>query len=110
MTENLYAANEAQIPAPSATLKSGDVIVHATLGSCIVSGLRTPEAVGMPLHVRHSKGPTVRIASASATTFAANAAVNYDAGLAVTSGGVVAGKALAAKTSGMLYVDVVIGA
>ncbi|QDT08001.1 hypothetical protein K227x_64310 [Rubripirellula lacrimiformis] len=110
MTENLYNANEAEIPAPSASLKSGDVIVHAVLGSCVVQGLRTPTAIGQPLSVRHSKGPTVRIASASATTFAANAAVNYDAGLAVTSGGVVAGKALIAKTSGMLHVDVVVGA
>ena len=112
MTEPIHCANEATIPATSATHKSGEVVVHPTYGSCVIKGLRLPTVVGEPIAVSHSKGPTVRIPSASATTFAQNATVNYLAGVGVASGGggVTAGKAKAAKVSGQLFVDVVVGA
>ena len=114
MARPVFPAHEAQIPAPSALLTSGDVISHATLGACIVEGLLPGQAIGDPITVRHGKGPTIAVPSASATTFTAAASVEYDnetdVAVAAAGGDFAIGKALFAKTAGQTEVIVTIGA
>lgn len=100
----VYAPGEAQIPAPSANIPSGQLINDAALGACIVEGLAARNAIGDPIHVRYQG--IVEVPAASATTFAKNAAVQFanSTGLAVATGDFAVGKAVVAKTSGQTSV------
>lgn len=95
----------AQIPAPSANIASGAIIIHAELGACLVEKLNPSNATGDPIHVRY-KG-IAEVPSASATTFAAGATVEILAGVAVANGtesGVDIGRAVFQKVSGQTSV------
>lgn len=115
MLRQLSPPGEAIIPSPVAGLASGQIIIHAVLGSCIVEGLRMGDrvAVGTPITVRHTKGRVFELSSASATVFAAGADVHVvddDGDLAVvaaTGDSSKVGVALFAKTSGQTTVTVV---
>lgn len=105
-----HAPGEAQIPAPSANLASGKVLIHATLGACVVEGVHAVRAQGDPIHVRYAG--IALVPAASATTFAAdaNVQINTSTNLAVTSGGTHIGRAVEAKTSGQTSVRVLLNA
>lgn len=109
----VFPAGEAQIPAPSANLTSGAVLNHAAYGPCVVEGLLPNQTSGGLITIRHSKGPTIALPSASATTFAANAEVEWhdatDLAVAATAGTFDVGRAAFAKTSGQLEVLVILG-
>lgn len=104
----IHAPGEAQIAAPSANIPAGRILNDTALGACIKEGLNATNASGEPIHVRYVG--VVEIPSASGTTFAKNAVVQYanSTGLAVVTGDFHVGRALEAKTSGQLSVRVIL--
>jgi predicted RecA/RadA family phage recombinase len=90
---------------PAADLKAGAIVYVGT-----ICGQVTNDVVANALGALRIKG-VVRMTKASATVFAAGAAVNYDTAskLSVTTGGAgKAGSAAAAAPAGQLYVDVIL--
>ena len=93
----------------AADVKAGALVYTGTICGQVTNDV---VVATNPLGALRVKG-VIRVTKASATVFAAGAAVNYDTAtkLGVTTGGAgPAGKAIADAPAGQLYVDVLLNA
>lgn len=98
------------IPAPADDLESGDMFNDTALGACVVLGLNPNKVTGEPIAVAY-RG-VVEVPSASGTTLAKAATVEYDAtsklAVADTAGDFDIGSAVVAKTSGQTVAQILL--